>query len=184
MGQNFFWNFFEKIFFAINQPKKEFKAKKIFSKNFKKIFWYKKIFWKILICEKTPSLSQKMMIYHKKYMSGLYENLFEKSEIFVLLSLRDRLLLTICVRIPCRRKIHSNWHNNNFKIDTSLPNTVYIIIGVLPGQFWLPVYGFGRAIARWNRLGLKTMDQWKIFASRAPRARSARKCVFLLHKPP
>ena len=55
----------------------------------------------MLICEKTPSLSQKMMIYHKKYMSGVYENVIEKSEIFVLLSLRDRLLLTICVRIPC-----------------------------------------------------------------------------------
>ena len=55
----------------------------------------------MLICEKTPSLSQKMMIYHKKYMSGVYENVFEKSEIFLLLSLRDRLLITICVRIPC-----------------------------------------------------------------------------------
>ena len=33
LGQNFFWNFFEKIFFAINQPKKEFKAKKKFSKR-------------------------------------------------------------------------------------------------------------------------------------------------------
>ena len=59
LGQNFFWNFFEKIFFAINQPKKEFKAKKIFSKNFKKNFWYKNFFWKKLICEKTPSLSKK-----------------------------------------------------------------------------------------------------------------------------
>ena len=66
------------------------------------IFLGQNFFWKILICEKTPSLSQKMMIYHKKYMSGAYENVFEKSEIFVLLSLRDRLLLTICVRIPCR----------------------------------------------------------------------------------
>ena len=34
-------------------------------------------------------------------MSGVYENVFEKSEIFLLLSLRDRLLFTICVRIPC-----------------------------------------------------------------------------------
>ena len=33
LGQNFFWNFFEIFFFTINQPKKEFKAKK---KNFKK----------------------------------------------------------------------------------------------------------------------------------------------------
>ena len=61
---------------------------------------------------------------------------------------------------------------------------IYIIINVLWSKFWKITDRFGRAIARWNRLGLKTMDQWKIFASRAPRARSARKCVFLLHKPP
>ena len=54
----------------------------------------------------------------------------------------------------------------------------------LPGKFWKPVYGFGRAIARWNRLGIKLIDLCEIFASRAPRARSARKCVFSLHKPP
>ena len=61
---------------------------------------------------------------------------------------------------------------------------IYIIINVLWAGYWDRVDQCGRAIARWNRLGLKTMDQWKIFASRAPRARSARKCVFLLHKPP
>ena len=46
LGQIFFWNFFEKFFFAINRPKKEFKAKKKISKNFKKKFWYKKIILK------------------------------------------------------------------------------------------------------------------------------------------
>ena len=78
-------------------------AKKKFSKKFQKKFWPKKIgnFFQNLICEKIPCSSQKMMTFRKKYMSGVYENVFEKSEIFVLLSLRDRLLLTICVRIPC-----------------------------------------------------------------------------------
>ena len=42
-----------------------------------------------------------MIIYHKKYMSGVCENVFKISEMFLLLSLRDRLLLTICLRIPC-----------------------------------------------------------------------------------
>ena len=36
LGQNFFENFFEKFFFAINQPKKGFKAKFFFQKNSKK----------------------------------------------------------------------------------------------------------------------------------------------------
>ena len=101
LGQNFFWNFFEKFFFAINQPKKEFKAKKKFQKISKKIFDIKKFFWKKLICKKTPSLSQKMMIYHKIPISGVYENVFETSQISILLSLRGELLITICVRIPC-----------------------------------------------------------------------------------
>ena len=47
--------------------------KKIFEKNNnKKIFFFEKK----LICEKVPSLSQKMMIYHKMSMSGVYENVF------------------------------------------------------------------------------------------------------------
>ena len=33
-------------------------------------------FEKKLICEKVPSLSQKMMIYHKMSMYGVYENVF------------------------------------------------------------------------------------------------------------
>ena len=35
-----------------------------------------KNFSKKLICEKVRSLSQKMMIYHKMGMSGVYENIF------------------------------------------------------------------------------------------------------------
>ena len=45
--------------------------KKIWKKNEKKNF-----FWKKLICEKLPKVSQKMMIYHKMYMSWVYENVF------------------------------------------------------------------------------------------------------------
>ena len=100
LGQNFFWNFFKKIFFAINRPKKQFKAKKNFSKNFKKNFWYKNFFWKKLICEKTPSLSKKMMIYHKMPMSGVYENVFQISEMSILPSLSNELLFTLCLRTP------------------------------------------------------------------------------------
>ena len=100
LGQNFFWNFFKKIFFAIYQPKKEFKAKKKISKNFKKIFWYKIIILKKLICKKTPSFSQKMMIYHKMPMSGVYENVFQTSEISILPSLSNELLFTLCLRAP------------------------------------------------------------------------------------
>ena len=102
LGQIFFEIFSKKFFFAINQPKKEFKANKIFSKNFKKIFWYKNFFWKKLICEKTPSLSKKMMIYHKMPMSGVYENVFQTSEISILLSFRIELLFTLCVRTPSK----------------------------------------------------------------------------------
>ena len=32
---------------------------------------------------------------------------------------------------------------------------IYIIINVLCGRKWKPLVGFGRAIARWNRLGIK-----------------------------
>ena len=71
---------------------------------FKNIFYIKNFFWKKLICEKTPSLSKKMMIYHKMPMSGVYENVFQTSEISILLSLRIELLFTICVRIPCSQK--------------------------------------------------------------------------------
>ena len=41
------------------------------------------------------------MVFRKNCMSGVYENVFETSEISLLLSLRDGLLFTICVRIPC-----------------------------------------------------------------------------------
>ena len=37
--------------------------------------------------------------------------------------------------------------------------------------------GILRAIARWNRFGKQKTLAGKFFASRAPRARSARKCV-------
>ena len=47
-----------------------------FQKSSQKNFDIKKYFWKKLICEKAPSLSQKMMIYHKMSMSGVYENVF------------------------------------------------------------------------------------------------------------
>ena len=40
----------------------------------------KKKFWKKLICEKVLRLSQKMMIYHKISMSGVYKNVFQTSE--------------------------------------------------------------------------------------------------------
>ena len=50
------------------------------------------------------------------------------------------------------------------------------------GMFCMIVDQVGRAIARWYRLAIKMIMSWKIFASRGPRARSARKCVFLLHK--
>ena len=49
-------------------------------------------------------------------------------------------------------------------------------------RFWNHLIGFGRAIARWNRLGSHMNNPWEVFASRAPHARSARNCVFLLHK--
>ena len=39
--KNFFQNFFLKIFFALNQPKKRFKAKYFFQKISKKYLWYK-----------------------------------------------------------------------------------------------------------------------------------------------
>ena len=48
-----------------------------FSKQIKKFFEKKnKTFSKKLICGKVRSLSQKMMIYHKMGMSGVYENIF------------------------------------------------------------------------------------------------------------
>ena len=69
-------------FFALNSFLGWFMAKNFFSKKFQKIFWPKKIrnFFQNLICEKVPSFSQKMMIYHKMPMSGVYENVFETSE--------------------------------------------------------------------------------------------------------
>ena len=41
------------------------------------------------------------------------------------------------------------------------------------GVFGHPVDGFGRAIARWNRIAIKMIMSWEIFASRGPRARNA-----------
>ena len=54
--------------FMIHKMEKKIWKKK---KKEKKCFFEKK-----LICEKVPSLSQKMMIYHKNSMSGVYENVF------------------------------------------------------------------------------------------------------------
>ena len=48
------------------------------------------------------------------------------------------------------------------------------------GVFRSVLHGFGRAIARWNCLDVKMIMSWERFASRAPLARSTRKC-FLLH---
>ena len=45
-------------------------------KNFLEKKWKKNFFWKKLIFEKTPSLSEKMMLYHKMAMSGVYEKVF------------------------------------------------------------------------------------------------------------
>ena len=45
------------------------------------------------------------------------------------------------------------------------PRPIYIIINVLYGRSQGPLLGFGRAIARWNRLGIKMIDSWEIFAS-------------------
>ena len=42
----------------------------------------KKIFLKKLICEKMSSISQKMMIYYKMAISGVYKNVFETSKIY------------------------------------------------------------------------------------------------------
>ena len=46
--------------------------KKFFEKKIRKKF----LFLKKPICEKVPCLRQKMMIYHKMSMSGVYENVF------------------------------------------------------------------------------------------------------------
>ena len=55
---------------------------------------------------------------------------------------------------------------------------IYIIINVLSGRFQDRVDGFGRAIARWNRIAIKMIMSLTFFGSRAPRARSTRKCGF------
>ena len=83
-----------------------------FQKISKKKFWYKKFFWKKLICEKTPSLSKKMMIYHKMPMSGVYENVFQTSEISILPSLSNELLFTLCLHTPSRIS-YKSW---NFRV--------------------------------------------------------------------
>ena len=41
-----------------------------------------------------------MMIYHKMPMSGVYENVFQTSEISILPSLSNELLFTLCLRTP------------------------------------------------------------------------------------
>ena len=73
-----FFEIFWKFFFALNSFLGWFMGKKNFSKKFQKKFWPKiiRIFFQNLICEKVTSLSQKMMIYHKMAMSGVYENIF------------------------------------------------------------------------------------------------------------
>ena len=48
----------------------------VWKKVKKKLVMKKIFFWKNLIFEKVPSLSQKMMICHKNSMSGVYENVF------------------------------------------------------------------------------------------------------------
>ena len=50
--------------------------KKFFEEKIRKKF----LFLKKPICEKVPCLRQKMMIYHKMSMSGVYENVFQISE--------------------------------------------------------------------------------------------------------
>ena len=62
-------------------------------------------------------------------------------------------------------------YNNNYKGYFFQGSTASFTPGL---TVWHLVVGFGRAIARWNRLCIKTMDRWEIFASRAPRVRSAR----------
>ena len=54
---------------------------------------------------------------------------------------------------------------------------IYIIINVVWCAVGQPLDGFGRAMAHWNRLVIKTIMSWELFASRAPHARSARKCA-------
>ena len=41
-------------------------------------------------------------------MSGVYENVFQTSEISILLSLRNELLFTLCVRTPSTRDFLCN----------------------------------------------------------------------------
>ena len=53
------------------------------------------------------------MVFRKNCMSGVYENVFETSEISLLLSLRDGLLFTICVRIPCSTPWEINFIEKN-----------------------------------------------------------------------
>ena len=89
--------------------------------------------------------------------------------LFCICKLRSRLFWEIWGRIEWRTKILDKiWIFAGF---VQYCSSVFIIIGVLSGTFWLPVYGFGRAIARWNRLGVKTIDPWEFFASRAPGAK-------------
>ena len=102
--QKFFLKFFENFSFALNSFLDWFMAKKKISKKFQKKFWPKKIrnFFQNLICEKVPSFSQKMMIYYKMPMSGVYENMFQTSEISIFPSLSNELLFTLCLRTPSR----------------------------------------------------------------------------------
>ena len=59
---------------------------------------------------------------------------------------------------------------------------IYIIINVTLGAVWMCVDLCGRAMPRWNCLDPQMSKSWNKIGSRAPRARSAQKCVFLLHK--
>ena len=45
-------------------------------------------------------------------------------------------------------------------------------------MFGRVLYVIGRAIARWNRHGIKMIISLTFFGSREPRARSVRKCDF------
>ena len=53
---------------------------KMENKIFLKKNQQKNFFEKNIICEKIAWLCQKMMIYHKMSLSGVYENVFETSE--------------------------------------------------------------------------------------------------------
>ena len=61
-------------------------------------------------------------------------------------------------------------------------SNLYINKCIVMVLFGCVLHGFGRAIARWNCLGIKMIMSLTFFGSHAPRARSARKSIFLLYK--